>query len=277
MEVANKRVLDVCCGGRMFRFDKKNPDTLFVDHRTRARERLTNRQFFEVAPDHIMDFRQLDLPTDRFSLVVFDPPHLKRAKSNSYMAIKYGVLDKATWQDDLRKGFVECFRVLKSDGVPIFKWSEIEIPLKELLALTSRKPLFGHTSGLPLKDALGRIYEVKAIIWGIILSSTSMTGNTQPRMASSRRSTELYIDQFVESRPMTDRESEITDTFQVERKDGSQVTVTEETEFLIHKGDGYRAPVKREWLLDGDSLIRDPSDHSIFRNDVTGEMFRRIS
>ena len=62
------------------------------------------------------------------------------------MAAMYGVLDK-TWKEDLQKGFAECFRVLKPDGVLIFKWCEYEIPLREVLALTPFKPLFGHPSG----------------------------------------------------------------------------------------------------------------------------------
>jgi hypothetical protein len=47
---------------------------------------------------------------------------------------------------------------------------------------------------------------------------------------------------------MADRETKITDTFQVEREDGSRETVTEETVFLIHKGDNYKAPQQREWF-----------------------------
>jgi SAM-dependent methyltransferase len=63
------------------------------------------------------------------------------------MAKKYGVLDRTTWQADLRKGFAECFRVLKPSGVLVFKWNEHDIPLKEVLALTPHRPLFGHPSG----------------------------------------------------------------------------------------------------------------------------------
>lgn len=63
------------------------------------------------------------------------------------MKDKYGELDKDTWREDLRAGFAECFRVLKPEGVLIFKWSEFDIPLKEILALTPEKPLFGHRSG----------------------------------------------------------------------------------------------------------------------------------
>jgi hypothetical protein len=31
------------------------------------------------------------------------------------MAIEYRTLDQHTWRDDLRKGFAECFHVLKRD------------------------------------------------------------------------------------------------------------------------------------------------------------------
>jgi hypothetical protein len=75
---------------------------------------------------------------------------------------------------------------------------------------------------------------------------------------------------------MTERETRITDTFQVEREDGSRETVTEETIFLIHKGDNHRAPVQIDWYVNGDSLIRDQSDYSVFRNDITGETYRKI-
>jgi hypothetical protein len=44
-------------------------------------------------------------------------------------------------------GFAECFRVLKKDGVLIFKWNEHDVPLKGVLELTPHKPLFGHPSG----------------------------------------------------------------------------------------------------------------------------------
>jgi hypothetical protein len=75
---------------------------------------------------------------------------------------------------------------------------------------------------------------------------------------------------------MTERETEITATFQVEREDGSRETVTEQTIFLIHKGDNHKASMQIEWYLNGDSLIRDQSDHSAFRNGITGEKFRKI-
>lgn len=47
----------------------------------------------------------------------------------------------------LKNGFAECFRVLENEGILIFKWSEVDIPLKEILKLTPQKTLFGHRSG----------------------------------------------------------------------------------------------------------------------------------
>lgn len=94
-----------------------------------------------------MDFRKLPLKDNTFSLVVFDPPHFTTLGEKSYMGQKYGRLNSKTWREDLRLGFAECFRVLKPNGVLIFKWNEHDILLREVLALTPRKPLFGHPSG----------------------------------------------------------------------------------------------------------------------------------
>ena len=63
---------------------------------------------------------------------------------------KYGGLSK-TWQEDLRAGFAECFRVLQQDGILIFKWNEDQIKTSEVLKLAERKPLFGHPSGKAAK------------------------------------------------------------------------------------------------------------------------------
>lgn len=37
--------------------------------------------------------------------------------------------------------------MLKPNGTLIFKWCETQIPLKEILALTPEKPLYGHKGG----------------------------------------------------------------------------------------------------------------------------------
>lgn len=145
-----KLILDACCGGRTFWFDKTHPNALYVDERVMKPTIVgkgKDARIRKVLPDKVMDFRKLDLKAKTFSMVVFDPPHLKTLGRKSYMAHMYGVLDKNNWREDLRKGFSECFRVLKDEGILIFKWSEHEIPLREVLALTEYKPLFGHPSG----------------------------------------------------------------------------------------------------------------------------------
>ncbi|MCK9598626.1 MAG: class I SAM-dependent methyltransferase [Sphaerochaeta sp.] len=153
IDLKTKRILDACCGGKMFWFNKNHPDVLFVDNRVMEKQVIWRgkdgeQRQFEVKPDAVMDFRALDLPDGHFSLVVFDPPHLMtRNGKMGWMGKKYGSLDRVTWRDDLTLGFRECFRVLKPGGVMVFKWSEAEIPLSEVLKLTPERPLFGHPSG----------------------------------------------------------------------------------------------------------------------------------
>ncbi|HBV4666383.1 TPA: hypothetical protein MDZ24_000967 [Klebsiella pneumoniae] len=50
-------------------------------------------------------------------------------------------------QDDLRAGFEEAFRVLRTHGVLIFKWNEVQIPVREILALTDEKPAISQRTG----------------------------------------------------------------------------------------------------------------------------------
>ena len=151
----SKKILDVCCGGRMFWFNKKNPNVLYVDNRVMERraiwqgtgEREGEVCYFEVQPDAVMDFRFLELPDESFNLVVFDPPHIIENTNSGYQKAKYGVLSPDTWKEDLEKGFSECFRVLKTNGVLVFKWNEVSHPVSEILKLVKHDPLFGHKSG----------------------------------------------------------------------------------------------------------------------------------
>jgi len=137
-----KKILDMCCGSKMFYFDKQNKDLITIDNR----ELLTNLcdgRVLEIKPDIIADFRKLPFKNKSFYLVVFDPPHLIQIGAKSWLAQKYGMLNKNTWQEDLKKGFNEAMRVLKPNGTLIFKWNEEQIKLSEILKL-SPMPLFGH-------------------------------------------------------------------------------------------------------------------------------------
>lgn len=110
-------VLDPCCGTQMFWFDKN-------------------------------DFTEMCFPDNTFWHVVFDPPHNipRKIGETGILAFFHGIFPE-NFRDMLTLGFAECFRVLKPGGTLIFKWSETEIPLSQVLKLTPEKPLYGHRSG----------------------------------------------------------------------------------------------------------------------------------
>ncbi|WP_304178777.1 SAM-dependent methyltransferase [Leptotrichia trevisanii] len=137
------KILDVCCGSRMFWFDKNNKNTVYMDNR-KFEGVLCDGRELKVNPDVVGDFRKIPYPDNKFNLVVFDPPHLIRAGENSWTAKKYGKLDLETWKNDIEQGFNECMRVLKVNGVLVFKWSEEQIKLKSILDVIDYKPLFGN-------------------------------------------------------------------------------------------------------------------------------------
>lgn len=137
-----ERILDACCGSRMFWFDRKNDDVLFMDNRE-LEDTLCDGRKLLVIPDLIADFRKMPFEDNSFYMVVFDPPHLLNIGETSWMAKKYGKLNK-TWKEDISKGFSECMRVLKPNGTLIFKWNEEQIKLREILKIIDKKPLFGN-------------------------------------------------------------------------------------------------------------------------------------
>lgn len=130
----------------MFWFNKSNPSAIFMDIRE-LDDHLCDGRRFEIKPDIVGDFRSIPFEDESFTLVVFDPPHLVKLGEKSWLAKKYGKLNLDTWEEDLRKGFTECFRVLKTNGVLIFKWNETDIPVSKIVSLSPKPPLFGHRSG----------------------------------------------------------------------------------------------------------------------------------
>lgn len=142
----NKFILDACCGGRMMWFTKNHPNCLYVDQRTAEKGHILPKSQHEVKPDLLADFRKLPLPDKSFKLVAFDPPHRTDFTPAAIMAKQYGILPEM-WQDYIKKGFNECWRVLDDYGVLVFKWNEKEIPLKKVLRVISQEPLFGNRNG----------------------------------------------------------------------------------------------------------------------------------
>lgn len=139
----------------MFWFDKNNPKVLFVDKRmetviAKDSSKKSGERLIDISPDLVCDFTELPFEDNSFSMVVFDPPHLKTLGKNSWMAKKYGRLS-TDWKFQISKGFDECMRVLQPNGALIFKWNESEIKVSDVLSIIPYKPLFGHTTGRQAK------------------------------------------------------------------------------------------------------------------------------
>ena len=136
-------ILDVCCGGKLFYFNKRHPDLITCDLRYEENLQFAGNRVVNIIPDVVADFRNLPFKNESFSLVVFDPPHFKRIGVTSYMSKKYGKLPD-DWQSLIKIGFDECWRVLKTNGTLIFKWNTNQISMQAVLSCFSQMPLLGH-------------------------------------------------------------------------------------------------------------------------------------
>lgn len=149
--MTKKFILDACCGGRMFWFNKNHPNALYIDKRERQEGFIKQRPAFSVKPDEIGDFTKLRFKDKSFKLVVWDPPHTIRAcregkEESGIIAKRYGRLRSETWKEVLSNGFKECWRVLEDYGIMIFKWGAPDKKISDVLSLFSQQPLFGHTT-----------------------------------------------------------------------------------------------------------------------------------
>lgn len=140
-----KRILDACCGSKMFWFNKDNPDVVFCDIRD-CEQTLCDGRKLLVHPDIICDFRNLPFEDNSFYHVVFDPTHLF-VGVNSWTAAKYGTLKNTDWKNLIKIGFDECMRVLKPNCVLVFKWNETDIPVSKIIEIIDKEPLYGHRVG----------------------------------------------------------------------------------------------------------------------------------
>jgi tRNA G10 N-methylase Trm11 len=127
----------------MFYFDKRNPAVLFCDNRAFSGTLCDGRKF-EVNPDMFTDVTALPFDDETFYHVVLDPPHLLHtAGDNSWLVTKYGKLPRQ-WEPFIRAAFSECWRVLKTNGTLIFKWSEDAVKLGAIVGAIGREPLYGQ-------------------------------------------------------------------------------------------------------------------------------------
>lgn len=152
----DKIILDATCGDRTIWFQKHEPHTVYCDKRREEFEgffgRTLNkagkqkRRHLVIDPDVLCDFTNLPFDDGSFHLVVFDPPHIENLNKTSWLRKSYGSLD-GDWKPMIRKGFEECMRVLKPNGVLVFKWSDISVSTRDILNVIGQEPLFGHRSG----------------------------------------------------------------------------------------------------------------------------------
>ena len=142
----DKVIIDVACGSKMFWFNKNHPNTVYCDNREVPYHEFYKNRYIEIKPDVLCDFTALPFADSSFKLVVFDPPHLKSVGKKSWLYLKYGRLEN-NWPQMIKDGFKECLRILDDYGVLIFKWSEVQIKLKDILEVIEVNPLFGHKSG----------------------------------------------------------------------------------------------------------------------------------
>ena len=137
-----KPIIDVCCGSKMFWFNKQHPDAVFMDIRE-LEDTLCDGRKLVIKPDVVGDFTNIPFPSGTFKLAVFDPPHLVNVGEKSWLAKKYGKLSNSDWQQVIKSGFDECMRVLEQYGILVFKWNEEQIRIKDVLDVINYQPLFG--------------------------------------------------------------------------------------------------------------------------------------
>ena len=155
-----KKILDATCASRSIWFNRQHPAAVYMDKRQEHGMRIwksgdgLSERTLDVSPDIVADFTDMPFEDETFYLVVFDPPHLIRAGETAWLVKKYGKLDE-NWPQMLKEGFDECMRVLRPNGVLIFKWSEVQIPAADVWKAIGRRPLFGHHSGKQSKTFWG--------------------------------------------------------------------------------------------------------------------------
>jgi SAM-dependent methyltransferase len=148
-------ILDACCGHPTFWFAKNDPRAMFVDarrdiHVFADKFSAEGSRRIVISGDFQSDSTALPFADNSFAFVVFDPPPLVRHGKRGWLAKKYGKLE-GDWKAQLKRGFNECFRVLRADGVLVFKWSEVDVPVSEIVALSPSPPLFGNRCGRAAK------------------------------------------------------------------------------------------------------------------------------
>ncbi len=135
--------LDPCCGSMMMYFQKNSRLVITCDNR-QINTTLCDGRNLTINPDVLCDFRELPFLDKSFLHVIFDPPHLISGGDKSWIIKKYGRLPAKHWRQYLSDAINEIWRVLAHGGTLVFKWSEEQIPLSDVLPLFPDQPVYAN-------------------------------------------------------------------------------------------------------------------------------------
>lgn len=116
--MSQQTILDVCCGSRMFWFNKLDTRAVFADIRAEEHTLCDGRRLV-IRPDLIADFRSLPFADASFPVVVFDPPHLERVGQTAWMGIypaKGGAALPAQSSDEVNAAAWKLHNMLREYG-----------------------------------------------------------------------------------------------------------------------------------------------------------------
>lgn len=117
------QILDACCGGRFWWWNKEHPLAVYMDQRIDLEPPEGCNPNWKCEPTVVGDFREMPFGDECFQLVLFDPPHIVRPNPSGRIPKMYGALLPDTEQEDLKLGFSECWRVLAPGGTLVVKWA----------------------------------------------------------------------------------------------------------------------------------------------------------
>ncbi len=126
-------IIDVTAGWRiMWGKNRDDPNVVFIDQRR------------EVKPTIIAVWRALPIRSGIMQGAVDDPPHMLYESKGKPMAfnfaLRYGKLNRDTWQRDLADNFEEVMRILEPGAQLLYKWNDNHISIRRLLACLPRYP-----------------------------------------------------------------------------------------------------------------------------------------
>lgn len=151
------KILDATCGTKSMWFVKNHPLVTYIDKRSGNflywNKSKAEKTVVKINPDIVADWtKRLPFDDDSFDMIVFDPPHIiknEESENPIKMEVYYSFLPKSKWKSIIKNGVAELFRVLKPQGVFVFKWAETHADIDDIIRLFPYPPIFGnHTKEL---------------------------------------------------------------------------------------------------------------------------------